>query len=266
MEPELEFVDVAELVPYDRNPRVNDSAVGPLSRSIHDFGFQVPIVLDESNVIVAGHTRLKACLKLMEEGDCGLWGEAPAGAYDPDRYQDLAPRVPCIRASHLSPDELNAFRLADNKTSELSEWDFALLREERDVLQLAGFELEPYGFSDPEFTPMEFLGEFGADDAYGIERVSTTLQVTFNIPLEYADAVKAYIAENGKDGLVDAILREAGVGGVRCPTAEPRSYCATSPSGSTPTRVAVTGARTASSRRRIKRIWPTSRPPKAPRL
>lgn len=214
MRPELEFIDLTELMPYDRNPRDNAEAVGPLARSIHDFGFQVPIVLDDSNIIVAGHTRLKACLKLMEEDDCGLWGEAPAGA-DPDRYQNLAPKVPCIRASNLSPDEICAFRLVDNKTAELSEWDFGLLRDEREVLANAGFELEPYGFQNmPEFTPMEFLGEFGADDAYGVERVSETMALTLNIPIEYADKVKAHVSENGKEGLVDAVLREVGIGGI----------------------------------------------------
>lgn len=87
---------VADLIPYENNPRKNDDAVDAVAASIKEFGFKVPIVIDENNVIVAGHTRLKAAQKI------GL------------------KTVPCIVADDLNDDQIRAFRLADNKTSELA--------------------------------------------------------------------------------------------------------------------------------------------------
>ncbi|MEG2229951.1 MAG: DNA methyltransferase, partial [Bacilli bacterium] len=97
-----------DIKPYEKNPRKNDEAVEFVANSIKEFGFKNPIILDKNNVIVCGHTRYKASLKLgLEE-------------------------VPCIVASDLTPEQIKAFRLADNKTSEKSEWDFDLLNEELD--------------------------------------------------------------------------------------------------------------------------------------
>lgn len=82
-----------ELKPYENNPRRNDKAVDAVAASIEQFGFKVPIVIDNDNVIVAGHTRYKAAGKLnMDE-------------------------VPCIVADDLTPEQIKAFRLADNKTA-----------------------------------------------------------------------------------------------------------------------------------------------------
>ena len=88
---------IDELKPYNRNPRRNDQAVDAVAASIKEFGFKVPIVIDKDSEIVAGHTRLKAAYKL--------------GIKD----------IPCIIADDLTPDQIKAFRLADNKTSELAE-------------------------------------------------------------------------------------------------------------------------------------------------
>jgi len=87
---------IDELIVYENNPRNNDEAVEAVANSIKEFGFKVPIIIDKDNIIVAGHTRLKASLKL------GL------------------KEVPCIIADDLSDDQIKAFRLADNKTSELA--------------------------------------------------------------------------------------------------------------------------------------------------
>ena len=95
-----------ELIPYSNNPRNNDSAVDAVAASIKEFGFKVPIVVDKNNVIVAGHTRYKASLEL-----------------------DLK-EVPCIIADDLTDEQVKAFRLADNKVSEKSEWNFEALDEE----------------------------------------------------------------------------------------------------------------------------------------
>lgn len=112
---------VDELIPYENNPRLNDSAVESVANSIKEFGFKVPIVIDENDVIVTGHTRLKASKKL------GL------------------KEVPAIVARDLSDEQVRAFRLADNKTSELAEWDLDLLEQELDELEM---DMEDFGFEE----------------------------------------------------------------------------------------------------------------------
>ena len=107
---EIVYKKVNELVPYENNPRINDEAVEYVKNSIKEFGFKVPIVIDKNNIIIAGHTRLKASLEL------GL------------------KEVPCIIADDLSEEQIKAFRLADNKVSEKSQWDFSKLDEELDSI------------------------------------------------------------------------------------------------------------------------------------
>lgn len=97
------YMDVDSLIPYANNPRLNDNAVDAVAASIKEFGFKVPIVVDGENVIINGHTRLKAAHKL------GL------------------KQVPVIVADDLTPEQVKAFRLADNKTGELAQWDMAKL-------------------------------------------------------------------------------------------------------------------------------------------
>ena len=93
------YMDTDSLIPYANNPRLNDNAVDAVAASIKEFGFKVPIVVDGENVIINGHTRLKAAHKL------GL------------------KQVPVIVADDLTPAQVKAFRLADNKTGELAGWD-----------------------------------------------------------------------------------------------------------------------------------------------
>ena len=98
--------NLTDIKPYEKNPRKNDDAVEYVANSIKEFGFKVPIVIDKDNVIVCGHTRYKAAKKLGIEN------------------------VPCIVADDLTDEQIKAYRLADNKVSEKSEWDFDLLGEE----------------------------------------------------------------------------------------------------------------------------------------
>lgn len=113
-----------ELRPYENNPRFNDDAVEYVANSIKEFGFKVPIVIDKDNVIVAGHTRYKASMELgLEE-------------------------VPCIIADDLTDEQIKAYRLADNKVSEKSEWDYELLTEElNDILNV---DMKEFGFLDTD--------------------------------------------------------------------------------------------------------------------
>jgi len=115
---------VSEIIPYENNPRKNDGAVEAVANSIKEFGFKVPIIVDKENVIVAGHTRLKAAELLGLE------------------------TVPVIRADDLSEEQAQAFRLADNKTGELAEWDNEKLREE--LSELSAELMESLGFSFTE--------------------------------------------------------------------------------------------------------------------
>lgn len=115
---------ICDIKPYEKNPRNNDNAVEQVANSISQFGFKVPIVIDKDNVIVCGHTRYKASKKL------GL---------------DV---VPCVVADDLTDEQIKAYRLADNKVSELAEWDIDLLGEELDGI--FDIDMSDFGFDMTE--------------------------------------------------------------------------------------------------------------------
>ena len=110
-----------EIKPYEKNPRKNDNAVEYVANSIKEFGFKVPIVIDKNGVIVAGHTRYKASKKLGLE------------------------KVPCIIADDLTEEQIKAYRLADNKVGEKSEWDFDLL--ENELSEILNIDMEMFDFT-----------------------------------------------------------------------------------------------------------------------
>src|SRR5690554_989050 len=115
---QIEMINVMDLIPYANNPRKNDKAVDKVAESIKQFGFKVPIIVDKNMTIIAGHTRLKAAIKLgLEE-------------------------VPVIVADDLTPDQVKAFRLVDNKVAEYSEWDLdALMIELKDIeIDMSAFD------------------------------------------------------------------------------------------------------------------------------
>jgi site-specific DNA-methyltransferase (adenine-specific) len=116
---EIIYKNVDEIIPYENNPRKNDDAVDYVAKSIEEFGFKVPIIIDKNNVIVTGHTRLKAAKKLgLEE-------------------------VPTIKADDLTEEQIKAFRLADNKVSEYATWDDDLLNIELKDLDI---DMSNFGF------------------------------------------------------------------------------------------------------------------------
>lgn len=112
-------IAIAELREYENNPRFNESAVDAVAASIKEFGFKVPVIIDSDNVIVAGHTRVKAARQLGMES------------------------VPCLVADDLSPEQVKAFRLADNKVGELAGWDWSKLEEE---LANIDIDMSAFGF------------------------------------------------------------------------------------------------------------------------
>ena len=121
---QIKEIPISQLKMYENNPRNNESAVDEVAASIQEFGFKVPMVIDKDNVIVCGHTRYKACLKLGIKS------------------------VPCVIADDLSPEQIKAFRLADNKTAELATWDWDMLQEE--LAAIENIDMTDFGFEVPE--------------------------------------------------------------------------------------------------------------------
>lgn len=115
---------IYDIIDYDDNPRYNDEAVDYVKESIKEFGFKVPIIIDENDVIIAGHTRKKAALEIGIK------------------------EVPVIVADDLTPQQVDAFRLADNKVAEFSEWDEDLLMSE--LNKLDDLDMSAFGFEDME--------------------------------------------------------------------------------------------------------------------
>lgn len=129
-------ININDIKEYDNNPRNNEDAIEPVANSIKEFGFKVPIILDRDNIIVAGHTRIRAAKKLGLE------------------------TVPCVIADDLTPEQIKAFRLADNKVGEIAEWDFAKLEEELKAIQdidMSEFEFDMSMFEEePETEEDDF--------------------------------------------------------------------------------------------------------------
>ena len=103
---EVRNVSVKDIIPYENNPRKNEDAIQVVMNSIREFGIKQPLVIDENNVIVVGHTRFAAAKKLG--------------------YTE----VPCVIASDLTEDQINAYRIADNRTAEYASWDVELLNNQ----------------------------------------------------------------------------------------------------------------------------------------
>ncbi|HEY0984827.1 DNA modification methylase [Schlesneria sp.] len=122
----IEMWPISRPKPYPGNPRLNDDAVGQVAKSIVTFGWRQPIVVDGDDTIIVGHTRLKAALHL------GI------------------SEVPVHVAKDLTPDQVRAYRLADNKLAELAEWNMDLLPIELGQLQEADFDLGLIGFDQDE--------------------------------------------------------------------------------------------------------------------
>ena len=125
----LELVQVEDIKPSPKNPRTHSKKqVREIARSIQEFGFTVPALIDEDNRVLAGHGRLEAA-KLL-----GLAS------------------IPCVRVSHMSQAQKRAYIIADNKLASNAGWDEDLLAEELQALMgfTPGFDLTVTGFSLPE--------------------------------------------------------------------------------------------------------------------
>lgn len=118
------YVDPLDLIPYENNPRINDYAVKKVLESIKEYGFTNPILVDKALVIIAGHTRREAAILAGLE------------------------RVPYIIEDDLTPEQVRAYRIADNKLAELSTWDEEALKAELFELQELDYPLEIMGFTE----------------------------------------------------------------------------------------------------------------------
>ena len=121
---EIVSMKVKDIIPYENNPRdIPKEAVEKVAASIREFGFRQPIVVDKDNVVIVGHTRLMAAKKLkMKE-------------------------VPVVVAADLTEEQVKAYRLADNRTNEFSDWNSDMLFDELQGLVDLDYDMEPFGFS-----------------------------------------------------------------------------------------------------------------------
>lgn len=126
----VEYRPPADIKPYEKNPRENEAAVDAVAESIRRFGFRQPIVVDDNGVIVCGHTRWKAARKLGLE------------------------QAPVHVARDLTPEQIRAYRIADNKTAELANWNLELLPLELAELQGAGIDWSLLGFDQDELAKL----------------------------------------------------------------------------------------------------------------
>lgn len=136
---------IGDVIPYKNNPRRNDAAVKPVMESLKEFGWKQPIVIDKDNVIVCGHTRLRAAKRLKMK------------------------TIPCVMADDLTPEQIKAFRLADNKTAEFASWDMDMLNSE--LLDIKGIDMGDFGFDMPEPEPEE--DAFDVDAAHEAAKQNT---------------------------------------------------------------------------------------------
>ena len=141
--------NINELVMYENNPRKNDEAVEYVANSIREFGFKVPIIIDKDNVIVAGHTRIKAAKELKID------------------------KIPCIIADDLTDEQIKAFRLADNKVAEFAEWDEELLEKELDGI--FNLDMEGLGFEEDYEDNDDFL--INENNEKGQEKIENILKI-----------------------------------------------------------------------------------------
>lgn len=143
---DIKMMSVNDIIPYENNPRDNEDAVDKVAASLREFGFKQPIVVDKDNIVIVGHTRLKAAKKLnMSE-------------------------VPVLVADDLTDEQVKGYRLADNKTAEFAEWDADLLNFELDGI--IDIDMGQFGFEVDDIIDGEPLSEtdsnFNYVEQYGV--------------------------------------------------------------------------------------------------
>lgn len=168
----IKNVAIDTVIPYARNPRNNQGAIAKVAGSIKEFGWQQPIVVDSEMVVIAGHTRLAAAQSLGMD------------------------KVPIVVAENLTPAQVKAYRLADNRVSQEAEWDHDLLTLELQDLVSEEYDLDLTGFSDDELSALiqdEINFDPGTEDEQGrLDQIDPQLVICPHCEKEF-DA-----RENGK--------------------------------------------------------------------
>lgn len=180
---------ISEIKPYKNNPRNNEEAVEPTAKSIKEFGWQGnPIILDKNNVIIAGHTRYKAAKKLgMDE-------------------------VPVVIASNLTPEQVKALRLADNKVGEIADWDDGLLDDElNDILDI---DMSDFGFEEDE--PEEKPEEVEPEVPFSTELLEENnyIVLKFDNKVDWLQAQTVFGLKTVKDAISKPSFKRKGIGRV----------------------------------------------------
>jgi len=180
----IENADINTIKPYEKNPRkLKDSAIEKVAMSLKEYGFRQPIVVDKDRIIVVGHTRYRASKKL------GL------------------KEVPITIADNLTPEKINAYRIADNRTAEESEWDYKLLQEEFSNLVDEKFNLELTGFNEDELKKYLAMEEDFEVDLPEIndEDKQPFQQITFTLHNEQYEIVQQALDYIKKQNIDDSI-------------------------------------------------------------
>lgn len=146
MENQIVMKHYESLIPYAGNPRDNDASVEYVANSIQQFGFKVPMVIDKDGVIAAGHTRLKAVRRLIDQ--YGYDVPLVDGKGQPTGKTINLSVLPCVLADDLTEDQIKAFRIADNKTGEMSGWNLPKL--DLEMMDLPQFDMSLFGFPTEE--------------------------------------------------------------------------------------------------------------------
>ena len=185
----IETWPIEKLIPYERNPRNNDSVVDKMVSSFTEFGFRIPIVAKSNGLIIDGHLRYKAAQKM------GL------------------KEVPVALADDLTDAQVKAFRILANKSATWATWDTDLLKLEFDDLEGLDFDFTLTGFEEWEIKSLNDLDEEGdggdnEGDANG-EPEKDYFTVSFNFPIEKKGIIEAYIKAVTKDEIVHNLIKLA---------------------------------------------------------
>lgn len=164
---EIIKLKVGEVIPYENNPRKNDNAVAAVAESIKQCGYCSPIIIDENNVILCGHTRLKALKQLG--------------------YKE----VECVRKEGMTEEQKQKYRILDNKTNEIAEWDFNKLDALLAALDFGDFD---FGFDTQDLSADDFGEDFSLPDGDKGE----ICQMTFTLHNEQAELIKYAISIVGE--------------------------------------------------------------------
>lgn len=183
----IEQLDIGDIKPYPANPRIHtDEHVDLIARSITAFGWMVPILVDDDTSIIAGHGRILAARKL------GMT------------------HVPAIRSSHLTPEQVRAYRITDNQTTLASEWDISALTVEVGALTDIGFDTSLLGFTADELSQLVSAIDVPTDQSDGTQSLAERFGVP---PFSVLNAREGWWQDRKRAWIAFGIRSELGRGG-----------------------------------------------------